>query len=232
MSIMWHIIKHDFKVVFRDSTLRVFLVLPVIIFLLILLLVPYIAGRYEAVAPYQRFILIASSVQMLQMFGFMYSMMLIDSKEIGVAKVYGIAPISKTRLLGTQLLFPFTATFVLTFLLFLCQQLVNYTILQSIFAALLVTSLLPLYILFVVTLSGNRVEGMVWLKTVNILLILPLLAFFLDSVVKYIFYLLPSYWLFQYLDSPSDFILALIFLVLNLILTSGFIRHFLNTQFR
>ena len=86
---------NDFRLVFRDNSLKIFIALPLLNLVVIRYAVPYIAGVYEVVQDYIHVILMLATMQGSIAFGFIYSMVLVDEKDTNVAKVYGILPVSK-----------------------------------------------------------------------------------------------------------------------------------------
>ena len=74
-------IYNDFKVVYREPSLRIFLVLPFLIIWGVYSLLPYLCQTYEVICPYISYILMATMVQSSTMFGFIYCMVFIDEKD-------------------------------------------------------------------------------------------------------------------------------------------------------
>ena len=83
----------DFKLIFRDPSLRIFLAMPLLIFAIVLLAVPELVEAFAGFEEYIPLILMGATMQTSTMFGFIYSFVLIDEKDIGVAKVYGVLPV-------------------------------------------------------------------------------------------------------------------------------------------
>jgi fluoroquinolone transport system permease protein len=64
-----------------------------------------------------------ASMQGSVAFGFIYSMVLVDEKDTGVAKVYGILPVSQFWFVVFRLIPPFFLATISTFLLLLVGHL-------------------------------------------------------------------------------------------------------------
>ncbi|WP_025865682.1 hypothetical protein [Prolixibacter bellariivorans] len=111
----------DFKIIFRDPSLRVFLVLPVILFVLIVWLVPYLVAKYEFLVPYLSLMLVGAVIENTQMYSFISSMVLIDEKETNVAKTYGVVPLTKRQYILSRMLIPYLFTVALNVILFWVQ---------------------------------------------------------------------------------------------------------------
>ena len=202
----------DFKLIFRDTSLRVFLLLPILIFMVVLWFLPWLVEKYEVVKPFIPFVLIVSTIELTQGFSFVYSMVLIDEKETGVSKVYGVLPVEHQRFTLTRFIIPTFITILMIWGLLLVQPFYQLEIVNSLLLSILGGLVVPLYILGVSMMSKNRLEGMVWVKAFNIIVIAPIAAFFVPEAFGYIFGILPTYWTFQSMY--------------NLILGNGMWLHF------
>jgi len=61
----------------------------------------------------------------------------------------------------------------------------------------------PLLTIVVTILSKNKMEGMTWFKLVNLLVIIPLAAFFIPEYAL-LFGVIPTHWAFQMLGEMVD----------------------------
>jgi len=190
----------DFRLIFRDRSLRIFLLLPFLVVIVIKGVLPHLAGKYEQVIEYVPYVLMAATLQTSTMFGFIYSMVLIDEKDTGVNKVYGILPVSKKGLVIYRLLFPFVFASTVTFIILVLQPFYNFTPLFNVLISLLTGFLGPIFALIVTNFSSNKMQGMTWYKGVNALINLPLLVFFIPEKFSLLFGWIPSHWIFQSID--------------------------------
>ena len=189
----------DFKLIFRDPSLRVFLVMPLLIFAIVLVALPLLVASYSGVDKYVPIVLMGATMQTSTMFGFIYSMVFINEKEIQVAKVYGILPVSKTGFVTSRLVIPFTISTLTTFLMLVAQPFYSFSLLSMALLAILCGLLAPLLTLLVSIYSKNKMEGMTWFKFVNLLVSVPLAAFFIAKYTVF-FGVIPTHWAFQTLD--------------------------------
>ena len=235
MSTLMPLALADFKMIFRDPSLRIFLFLPALIFLVILIAIPALVGKYPGAAGFVDVILMGALVQTSTMFGFIYSMVLIDEKDMQVSVVYGILPISKVGFIAARLLFPFIISSSFSFLLLIVQPFYALDPWPSIVLAFLSGSIAPVLILIICNLSKNKMEGMTWYKLVNLFITIPLLAFIIPKYAVY-FSILPTYWVYRALDLMIEgkaqgltFLMGYLYLVL---LTSFLLRGFTKIHFR
>lgn len=190
----------DFKLIFRDASLRVFLFLPGLIYLLLNFFLPWLVSRFEEVSEYVPYVVILATIETTQMFGFIYSMVLIDEKEMEVAKVYGVLPVSKIGFILFRLIIPCLITVLLTWILLIIQPFYVLSLMASLLFSVLAGMIVPVYALGVSILSKNKMEGMVWIKIFNIAVVLPVVAFFVPEALTFLFAVFPTYWAFQGLN--------------------------------
>ncbi len=173
----------DFKLIFRDPSLRIFLVMPLLILGVVIGALPMLVDSYNGVDKYVPIVLMGATMQTNTMFGFIYSMVLINEKDIHVAKVYGILPISKTGFVASRLVIPFAISTLITFIMLVIQPFYSFSFLSMALLATLCGLLAPLLTLLVSIYSKNKMEGMTWFKFANLLVSVPWqLSLFLSTL--------------------------------------------------
>lgn len=194
----------DFKLVFRDTALRAFLVFPVILFGVFLYFLPWVLSKYEFLESYLPVFLMVAVVENTQMFSFIGSMVLIDEKETNVAKVYGVVPLTKVEYLVSRLLIPYAVTVSLNIVLLKIQPYFAVSWLSNLIISTLTALIVPLYILTINSLAKNRMEAMVYVKALNMLVLLPFASFFIPENFKFLFGIFPVYWVLQVIDKTTE----------------------------
>ena len=189
----------DFKLVFRDPSLRIFLFLPILIFLVINYFLPYLIGKFPEVNDYVIYVVIVATIETVQMFGFIYSMVLIDEKETEVAKMYGVLPVSRRSFVISRLIIPSAFTSIIAYLILILQPFYEISSLSLFAFSIFAGALVPIYVIGIVNMCRNRMEGMVWIKVFNVIVLLPIIAFFVPGFWQNLFGILPTHWLFQML---------------------------------
>jgi len=114
---MWTMFSNDFKVVYREPSLRLFFIIPFLLILVVKVFLPALCENYPVVSDYIPYILMGASIQTSTMFGFIYSMVFIDEKDTQVARVYGILPVSKPLHLIVRLSIPFGVATLFTWMI-------------------------------------------------------------------------------------------------------------------
>ncbi len=227
---------NDFRLVFRDNSLKVFIVLPLLILVVIRYAVPYVAGIYNVVQDYINVILMLATMQSSTAFGFVYSMVLVDEKDTSVAKVYGILPVSKFWFVVFRLIPPFLLATLSTFLLLRVEPFYGLPVVSSLVYSTLAGLIAPLMILFVATTANNKIEAMTWQKLFNLPLFLPVLAFFVPASYSLVFAIFPTFWAYQgfnFLIKGGNFWLyVLIGFAHSILLLVLMIKRFTGSHFK
>jgi fluoroquinolone transport system permease protein len=227
---------NDFRLVFRDNSLKVFIVLPLLILVVTRYAVPYVAGVYEVVQDYISIILMLATMQSSTAFGFIYSMVLVDEKDTQVAKVYGILPISKFWFVAFRLIPPFLLATLATVLLLLVEPFYNLPVFSILVYSSLAGLVAPLMTLFVAITAKNKIEAMTWQKLFNLPLFLPILAFFVPASFSIAFAIFPPFWAYRGFNSlivGGNFaVYMLIGFAYHMLLLGLMIKRFTSSHFK
>ncbi|WP_027419655.1 hypothetical protein [Crocinitomix catalasitica] len=207
----------DFKIIFRDNTLKGMLALPFILFALIIWGVPPLVEKYEFLTPYLHLFLAVAVIENTQTFSFIGSMVLIDEKETDVAKVYGIVPLSKVAYIFSRFLIPYLFTVALNIILFVVQPFFEIGIGVNLLISFTSSLVVPLYVLSINSIVKNRMEGMIYIKAFNMLVLLPLAAFFVPENFKHLFGFIPTHWIFQSVENTTLGLSSNLFLVIGFV---------------
>lgn len=227
---------NDFRLVFRDNSLKVFLFLPLMNLVVIRYFFPYLASIYGGLQDYFNIILMLASTQGATAFGFIYSMVLVDEKDTNVAKVYGILPVSKVWFVVFRLIPPYLLASLATFLLLLVEPFFGLPMVFNLIYSMLAGLLAPLMILFIATVAKNKIEAMTWQKLFNLPIFIPILAFYVPASFSFVFAIFPTFWAYQGFDSlikgENVWLYILIGFVHSLLLVIYLIRRFTKIHFR
>lgn len=194
----------DFKIIFRDSSLKTFLFLPILLFALFLWFLPIMVEKYDFLIPYLPIFIVVGVIENTQTFCFINSMVLLDEKETGVAKEYGIVPLTKFEYLISRFLLPYLFTVFINVLFLELQPFFAIDFGINLIISLLTALVIPLYVLGINSVSMNRMQGMIYIKAFNMLVLVPIAAFFVPEKIKHIFGIFPSHWIFQSIDNITN----------------------------
>lgn len=225
----------DFKMIFRDATLRVFLLMPIVIIAVINGALPWLITEFPVVEEYAIYIVVFATVEVTQMFGFIYSIVFIEEKEQEVSKVYGVMPISRITFTLFRMLIPVILTTLLTWVILMVQPFYDIPLGSSLLFSLIAALIVPPYVLAVSVMSKNKMEGMVWIKVINLAVVIPTAAFFVPKSFGWLFGLLPTHWVFQGLYNlilSENFVLEMVAATVLLVLFTGLlVRRFSKVHF-
>ncbi|MEZ5344580.1 MAG: hypothetical protein R2681_03395 [Pyrinomonadaceae bacterium] len=226
---------NDFRLVFRDASLRLFFIFPVLNLFVVRYGFPFAIENFPRLEPYVHILLMAATMQGAMIFGFIYSMVLIDEKDKRVAKVYGILPVSHFWFAAFRLIPPFMFALLSAYLMILVQPFYTIPHFSNLFYSSLCGLTVPMMALFVSVRSKNKIEAVTWQKLFNIPIMLPLLAFFVPAAYSIVFAVFPAYWAYQGFDGVIDQKNAALFLltgfVYSLIVIAVLIRRFSRSHF-
>jgi fluoroquinolone transport system permease protein len=187
----------DFKLIFRSPSLRGFLVLPILLYVLIVWFVPGLVEKYDFLTPYLPVFLVIGVIENTQTFCFISSMVLIDEKETEVARLYGVVPLTHIQYLFSRMLIPFLFTVLLNVGLLAIQPFYPIHWAANLTISLITACVVPVYVLGINALVKNRMEGLIYIKAFNIVVLVPVAAFFLPQHFSPAFGIFPTHWIFQ-----------------------------------
>lgn len=216
------LIQNDIRHIVRDRMLKFFLFMPILIILAVTYGVPPIVDLYPFIAEYQLYIMMSAGLQTAIMFGFVYSFLILEEKDEKVLQAIRILPISTFSFVLIRMLFATVLSFVGAFVTIYFCGLAYPGLLNTFLLSVLYGLSAPAMALIVATFANNKVEGMAWFKGVNLVVILPILPFFLP-ITKYLFMWVPTYWTYHFYEVSMEegkvglaFMLAMLFYLLVL----------------
>lgn len=225
------LINSDLRQIFRDKSLTVFLFSPLILILLVRLFVPYITEQNPIIQQYHSMIMMFVGIQTSIMFGFIISFIILDEKDENLLQVIRVLPISPFYFILYRLLFATTFSTFGAFLMINLSGISYPGFTNSILLSIQYGLTAPFITLIIATFAKNKVEGMAFFKGVDLILILPIISFFISGSIKYIFIIIPTYWTFNLYSQSIGNGLTLKYFLSGLIVYLLFIS-ILYTQFK
>lgn len=226
---------NDFKLVFRDNSLNFFFIFPILNLLVVRYGFPFVVGKFDVLEDYVPILVMFIANQGALIFGFIYSMVLIDENDTNVAKVYGVLPISQFWFVIVRLIAPFLFSTIATVLIFFVEPYFHLSIGINLIYSALCGLIAPVMVLFVATMSKNKLEGMTWQKLFNLPVTLPVLTFFVPTTFSFIFAFLPTFWAYRGFDNlvkgESYEIYLIVGFIFNFLLIASMAKRFSKTHF-
>lgn len=204
MKKYFNIILYDAKSIKRDPTLLMLTIVPVIILFVLRLGVPMLANIYQPISLYYKIIIGLFSILNASFPLFLVTFLLLDEKDQNIFEAIKITPVSISGILLTRLAYMSLFSLFTGFLILQFNGFYILPLLQAIKLDILCVLSVPAMLLIMVTLAKNKVEGLTYLKAVNITIILPIAIFFVDTPFKNLLAILPAFWVFKFINTINN----------------------------
>ena len=191
----------DFRQIFRDRTMTVFLFTPAILVCFVRFFVPYLTAKFPFLAAYHPMIMMFGALQTAIIFGFFTSFIILDEKDENVMQVIRILPVSTGWFIANRLLFSALFSALGAFLMIRLGGLADPGMRASVLLALQYGLSAPFIALVIATYAQNKIEGMAFFKGVDLVLLIPMLSFLVPGALKYIFGVIPMFWTYRLYDA-------------------------------
>lgn len=193
------LLKGDAKNFYRDSTLVMMLVAPVLIIVVFKFGLPYLTtvlSRYTGfdLSPYHPFIISFMTMIPAMMFGMLVGFITLDERDENILAYISVTPLSKSFFLIYRMLIPVTASFFYFFIHLYVIGLVDFSVIKVIPIALMVSLEGPCMALFMVGFAKNKVEGLAMGKLLGVFYLAPIAGYFIKSDWKYLAGISPPFW--------------------------------------
>lgn len=222
---------YDAKHIFRDKLLIIFLFAPFLLWAFARWAVPVFIAHYPIVEEYSHYVVFFAAMQTSVMVGFIYAFLFLEEKDEQLVPVLRVLPVSPSFLVVCRLSFATLFSFLGALLLIQGSGYARPGWAVSFILAIEYALLTPIIALIVATFAQNKIEGMAFFKGIDLLLLIPILSFFVPSGFHYFFAILPTFFTFQLYDaalfSNSSWIIwALVGLLFYGVVLMGLVRRF------
>ena len=190
----------DLRNIRRDSMLRWMALMPFAFVLLFRYLVPWLRDGILAqfgwdVQPY--YILLLSYGFVIGtpvLFGVVIGFLLLDERDDQTLTALQVTPMTLNSYLAYRVMLPMLLSVILTLIAYPLVQIIPMATGDLLLVALLSAPMAPLYTLFLAVTAKNKVQGFAVMKASGSLLVLPLIAYFVEAKWQIIFGIIPTYW--------------------------------------
>ncbi len=225
------LIKSDLKNILRDRSMVFILIAPILILLIIRTVPPIYETYFPFMVEYRPLILGFFIMLIPMLAGFMFSFMMLDEKDQCLFPVFRVTPFSFNQLILYRIGIITLLGFLLSLIFLLASGLLEIRIYQVILLTLLSSLSGPIFMLVILSLARNKIEGVTYYKMLNMLFILPVAGIFIESPLRYAFGIIPFFWVyeaFETLTNPNKFLINMsIGYLLHLVVLAGSYRLFL-----
>ncbi len=195
---------NDFKNIIRDRFLvYAAIIVPLMLIIISQIIVQWIAPGLKETIPiagnYQIIFMLFTSMLPL-MYGFIAAFLILDERDEHLLTVLRVMPISRNSYLIYRMLFLSVFSFIVLLiyppLSGLLVDFPQFSYLEYIPIALLLTLITPFSALLVSSFATNKVQAFAIFKISGTVFIIPLFIFLLTDNLKYIFAPIPNFWAF------------------------------------
>jgi fluoroquinolone transport system permease protein len=190
----------DLKSIGRDPLLRWMLVLPLVIALAMRFVAPPILMNLEAIVhlevmPYYP-VMIAYMLLILvpSLVGMVTGFLLLDQRDDRTLTALQVTPLSISGYLAYRIGIPSVVSVIVTAVMFPAAGIFDIGVLPLLLSAALASFMAPLTALFLATFAANKVQGFALMKAFGVILIPPMIAYFIQSPWQLLLGFFPTYW--------------------------------------
>ena len=189
----------DAKSVRRDPLLRWLIFYPVVVALLIRWGVPilrtYLMARFQFdLHPYYPLFMSFVLVMTPMLAGIVVGFLLLDQRDDQTLIALQVTPLTISGYFAYRITVPTLLSFCVTLAMFPLAGLLNLAPFPLVVASLGACLLAPIYALFLAAFAANKVQGFALSKAAGVLLVPPIVAYFIDSSWRILLGIDPLYW--------------------------------------
>lgn len=233
----------DIRNVNRDSLLRLILIYPWIIAILLRWVLPFmaegLADRIDIRLYYGVLTSFFSIMLMPQLFGYVIGFMLLDERDDGTLLALRVTPLSLNRYLVYKLAVPVLMSVAAVYIFIAVVGLITVPFAPFLPIALLAAVEGPIFALLLASLAANKVQGLAVMKGLSLILVAPLVAYFVAEPWQWLFGLAPTFWpikaFWQVLAGEAWWFTVILGFIINgstLLLLLRHFKHVLGRQSR
>jgi fluoroquinolone transport system permease protein len=200
---------NDFRHIVRDRTVSVLLFVPLVLVGSLRFAVPVVERQVPIVSGYRPLVLALFCMIAALFPAFMMSFLMLDEKDQDLFAVFRVLPISPLRFLLDRLVLVAALGFLDSLILLTGTGLVAYSLPVLLCLSALCALLPAMATLIIVSLAGNKIEGLTVTKGLFPLILFPAAGALVKSSWTLVFAVLPTYWIYLAFDAPDGRTLTL-----------------------
>ncbi|MBN2636318.1 MAG: hypothetical protein JXR61_08605 [Prolixibacteraceae bacterium] len=226
MNLLINIIKNDLKLIFRDNSLMIIFIVPVAI----ILICRFGITKLPEIVPdiHDYYWLIVAGLTMINAAtpSYLFSFILLDERDENIDVMLRILPVPQNFILKSRIFVASVFGFIFSALILSLNGLILLNFPQILFLAILFSLISPASTFAITAFSKNKIEAASLFKAMNIILFIPIIAFFIDNSLKYVFGIIPFFWIYEtarLANQNSQFTVP----ILTAFISNGFICWYL-----
>lgn len=221
MKKILRLVAGDFRNVRRDSLLILSLIGPVIIAIVIRCLVPVVTAlilNYSSfnLEDHYNFIISFALLLTPMILGSLAGFLVLDERDQGILTYLSITPLSKTFYLFYRIITPVTISFIFSFFILTFNGLIEVNLIRQIPVMVMASLEAPIIALIIVSFASNKVEGLAISKITGIILLAPLVRYFISSKLRFLAGFFPPFWVAEAFLAASRGWVFLLYIIVGL----------------
>jgi len=202
-------LKADFKLIFREPILIIFMILPLFIIGIVKLLVTYgvpLLLQYTGfdLLPYYGYVLAMTFLMAPFMLGTVCGFLMIDDRDARIFELMSVTPLGYLGYIIMRSLIPFSTAFIYTLIGYYFIDIYYVPLVLLIYIAFLNSLSGVLIGLFLFTFAGDKVKGATYSKGLSMLNVLAVADLFGLTWLSVVGALTPFYWVVRLINTPFD----------------------------
>lgn len=197
MNLFFEIIRNDLKLIFRDKSLMIMFVIPVAIILICRFGILQLAEIVPELPDY--YWLIVASFAMINAAtpSYLFGFLMLDERDENVHIMLRVLPVPENFILKSRIGIMIVLGYLFSFLILAFNGLIHFHVLQIVIVSILFSLIPPVLTFTITAFAKNKIEAATLYKGLNVLLFIPVIAFFVNGSLKYVFEIIPFFWIFD-----------------------------------
>lgn len=197
MGLFISILRNDLKLIFRDKSMLIMFFLPFIFVGICRLGVPYLAKFVPEIPQFYWLIVAGFSSVTASTPAFLFGFILLDERDENIHHILRILPLPENYILKSRILFIVFIGFIFSLFILVFNGLIKYNFFETVALAVLFSFIPPVLTFAITAVARNKIEAATMYKGLSTILFLPIIAFFVDGIWKYVFGIIPFFWTFE-----------------------------------
>lgn len=202
------LVANEFKRIGNDNLLLVMALYPILLIIMGRYLVPFLREAFLSptfdLANHYPALLVFFILANPYVYGSMSAFMVLDDREERTLQAIQVTPIKISQYLIAKIFLVVVISIVTGVILTLLLNLIDITLFQALLINMLLSLAAPFNMILINNLAKNKVEGFAVVKGTGVLIMLPLVAFYLPEKLNILVGIIPGYWPAMAINKISD----------------------------
>ncbi len=128
---------------------------------------------------------------------YLFGFLMLDERDENVHIMLRVLPVPENFILKSRIGIMIVLGYLFSFLILAFNGLIHFPVLQIIIVSILFALIPPVLTFAITAFAKNKIEAATLYKGLNVLLFIPVIAFFVNGWLKYAFEIIPFFWIFD-----------------------------------